>query len=61
MTNNVMGEGLDIPLLGIREACLQLRPPEGAELFKDELYQMSNLFRLSTSQVRGIFRSWFCF
>ena len=51
MTNNVMGEGLDIPLLGIREACLQLRPPDGAELFKDEIYQMSQLFKLSTSQV----------
>jgi choline O-acetyltransferase len=50
MVKNIMGEGIDIPLLGLREAC---NDRNGAfhELFTDECYKISNCFLLSTSQV----------
>lgn len=51
MGENITGEGLDIPMLGIREACKILRPSEELPLFMDESYSQSVLFQLSTSQV----------
>eukprot|EP00095_Tigriopus_kingsejongensis_P012708 maker-scaffold22_size673200-snap-gene-5.47 protein:Tk12708 transcript:maker-scaffold22_size673200-snap-gene-5.47-mRNA-1 annotation:"choline o-acetyltransferase" len=51
MTENITGEGLDIPLLGIREACMLLRPDEEMALFTDVNYSQAALFQLSTSQV----------
>ena len=54
MKENITGEGLDIPLLGIREAARKLKPDQTIELFDDDddVYKKSNLFQLSTSQVR---------
>lgn len=50
MVNNILGYGVDIPILGLREAC---REVEGDlhELFTDESYKIANCFLLSTSQV----------
>lgn len=50
MVQNILGNGIDIPLLGLREAS---REVEGDlhELFTDECYKIANCFLLSTSQV----------
>ncbi len=48
---NIFGEGVDIPLLGIRNATQVLWPDQVHPLFKDPTYSYSNLFKLSTSQV----------
>lgn len=50
MVQNILGNGIDIPLLGLREAS---REVEGDlhELFTDESYKIANCFLLSTSQV----------
>lgn len=48
---NILGNGLDIPLLGLREACREVEG-ELHELFNDECYKIANCFLLSTSQVR---------
>jgi hypothetical protein len=50
MVQNILGNGIDIPLLGLREAS---REVEGDlhELFTDECYKIFNCFLLSTSQV----------
>lgn len=53
MVKNILGNGIDIPLLGLREAS---REVTGSlhELFTDESYAISNCFLLSTSQVGGL-------
>jgi len=50
MVQNILGNGIDIPLLGLREAC---RETTGQlhELFNDDSYKIANCFLLSTSQV----------
>lgn len=50
MVQNILGQGIDIHILGLREACLELEG-ELCELFTDESYAISNCFLLSTSQV----------
>lgn len=47
---NILGNGIDIPLLGLREASIEVTG-EMHELFKDESYIISQCFLLSTSQV----------
>lgn len=51
MVMNILGHGVDIPLLGLREACKELNDGELCELFTDESYAISQCFLLSTSQV----------
>lgn len=53
MVKNILGNGIDIPLLGLREAS---REVTGSlhELFTDESYAITNCFLLSTSQVGGL-------
>jgi choline O-acetyltransferase len=51
MKENIFGEGLDIPLLGIREACRSVLDGKLPDVFEDPVYRESNLFKLSTSQV----------
>ena len=51
MKENIFGEGLDIPMLGIRKTCEELWPDKTLDLFKDPVFQISNHFKLSTSQV----------
>ena len=53
MVENITGFGMDIPLLGIREATRALRA-EPVALFADGVYTTSNLFQISTSQARRI-------
>lgn len=50
MVQNILGQGVDIHLLGLREACHDLGEPM-PELFTDESYKISQCFLLSTSQV----------
>lgn len=50
MVMNILGHGVDIPLLGLREACKEVNG-ELCELFTDETYGISQCFLLSTSQV----------
>ena len=52
MVSNILGDGMDLHLLALRELSKEL---EGdlPEIFKDENYAFSNQFRLSTSQVRA--------
>lgn len=57
MVMNILGHGVDIPLLGLREACKELNNGELCELFTDESYPISQCFLLSTSQVCLVHRS----
>ncbi|XP_037951758.1 choline O-acetyltransferase-like [Teleopsis dalmanni] len=50
MVQNILGNGIDIPLLGLREASKEVTG-ELHELFTDESYNIANCFLLSTSQV----------
>lgn len=50
MVQNILGQGIDIHILGLREACLE-ESGELCELFTDDSYKISNCFLLSTSQV----------
>ncbi|KAG5671591.1 hypothetical protein PVAND_001784 [Polypedilum vanderplanki] len=50
MVQNILGNGIDIPLLGLREASREI-DGELHELFTDESYKIANCFLLSTSQV----------
>lgn len=48
---NILGNGIDIPLLGLREASKEV-DGEYHELFTDESYKIAQCFLLSTSQVK---------
>ncbi|CAG7722187.1 unnamed protein product [Allacma fusca] len=50
MVDNILGEGIDIHLLGLRQQAIELGmdvPP----LFMDETFKIANHFALSTSQL----------
>lgn len=54
MIENILGQGIDIHLLGLREAAKDTSPTAAhplPELFTDESYRLANKFLLSTSQV----------
>ncbi|KAB0800227.1 hypothetical protein PPYR_05967 [Photinus pyralis] len=54
MIDNILGQGIDIHLLGLREAAKDTAPTAMSqlpELFTDETYRLANSFLLSTSQV----------
>jgi hypothetical protein len=51
MKENIFGEGLDIPFLGIRMTCQELWPEKTLEIFEDPTFKVANHFKLSTSQV----------
>lgn len=50
MVQNILGNGIDIPLLGLREASLEVEG-DYHELFTDDTYKIAQCFMLSTSQV----------
>lgn len=50
MVQNILGNGIDIPLLGLREASKE-NDGDYHELFTDETYKIAQCFMLSTSQV----------
>lgn len=51
MIDNILGKGIDIHLLGIKEMALQTTG-EVPDMFRDESFITANHFALSTSQVR---------
>lgn len=54
MVDNILGQGIDIHLLGLREAARETSPTAASplpEIFTDESYRIANKFLLSTSQV----------
>ncbi|CAG9766802.1 unnamed protein product [Ceutorhynchus assimilis] len=54
MVDNILGHGIDIHLLGLREAAKDTCPTAATplpELFTDPSYRLANKFLLSTSQV----------
>lgn len=51
MVQNILGHGIDIPILGLREACRD-QAGELCELFTDDSYKIAQCFLLSTSQVK---------
>lgn len=50
ITENISGHGIDVHLLGLRQAAKDNMIYTG--LFEDEAYTTANHFSLSTSQVR---------
>ncbi|KAK6633861.1 hypothetical protein RUM44_004468 [Polyplax serrata] len=50
MLDNILGNGIDVHLLGIREMAMETTG-EVLELFKDESFGIANHFSLSTSQL----------
>lgn len=50
MVENILGQGIDIHLLGLRELAKDLGEPL-PDIFQDEVYKTANHFALSTSQV----------
>ena len=52
MVDNILGQGIDIHLLGLREQAklMDMR----LDLFEDDSYKIANYFALSTSQVKGL-------
>lgn len=51
MVNNILGHGLDIPLLGLKEATRELGLWDQQEVFTSSAFEALNRFHLSTSQV----------
>nr|XP_022900018.1 choline O-acetyltransferase [Onthophagus taurus] len=54
MIDNILGQGIDVHLLGLREAAKETSPVYSSplpEIFTDQSYQLANKFLLSTSQV----------
>ncbi|XP_045460788.1 choline O-acetyltransferase isoform X2 [Harmonia axyridis] len=54
MIDNILGEGIDIHLLGLKEAAKDTSPHANfplPEIFTDSSYRLANTFLLSTSQV----------
>lgn len=48
---NIFGEGVDVPMLGIKRASEELWPNEPLAIFQDPTFDFANKFKLSTSQV----------
>lgn len=51
MVGNILGQGIDIHLLGLHQAALQIDCAEALPLFQDDSFRQINHFALSTSQV----------
>ncbi|CAH0553094.1 unnamed protein product, partial [Brassicogethes aeneus] len=54
MVDNILGQGIDIHLLGLREAAKETSPTAASplpDIFTDPSYRLANKFMLSTSQV----------
>lgn len=54
MVDNILGQGIDIHLLGLREAARETSPTAAhplPEIFTDASYRLANKFLMSTSQV----------
>lgn len=54
MVDNILGQGIDIHILGLREAAKETSPTAASplpEIFTDTSYKLANKFLLTTSQV----------
>lgn len=54
MVENILGQGIDIHILGLREAAKETSPTAATplpEIFTDPSYRIANKFLLTTSQV----------
>jgi hypothetical protein len=51
MKENIFGDGVDVPLLGLLRASQELWPDQPLALSKDPTYDYANKFKMSTSQV----------
>lgn len=54
MVDNILGQGIDIHLLGLREAARETSPTASSplpQIFLDPSYRLANKFLLTTSQV----------
>ncbi|CAG9827133.1 unnamed protein product [Diabrotica balteata] len=54
MVENILGQGIDLHILGLREAAKETSPTAASplpKLFTDASYRLANKFLLSTSQV----------
>ncbi|XP_076044071.1 choline O-acetyltransferase-like isoform X1 [Oratosquilla oratoria] len=58
MVNNILGRGIDLHLLGLREISKENPELETPKIFSHKSYEVSNHFRLSTSQVPTLSDSW---
>ena len=54
MIKNILGQGIDIHLLGLRQLARQSGCAEATAVFQDSSYGIINHFALSTSQVTAI-------
>lgn len=64
MVDNILGQGIDIHLLGLREAARETSPLASLplpEIFTDGTYRLANKFLLSTSQVTTSINSFMCY
>ncbi|XP_052069853.1 choline O-acetyltransferase-like [Mytilus californianus] len=60
MTENILGQGTDCHLLGLREMAVELGRPV-PELFLDDGFRIANHFSLSTSQVPTTMDAFMCY
>lgn len=51
MVKNILGQGIDIHLLGLRELARHSGAADAVAVFEDQSYKDINHFSLSTSQV----------
>lgn len=51
MIQNILGQGIDNHLLGLREMGREISGGKLADLFNDENYKTAIYYKLSTSQV----------
>jgi len=54
MKENIFGEGLDIPMLGIRMTCQELWPDKTLDLFKDPVFQGPVLINFLQSEFMNV-------
>lgn len=55
MIKNILGQGIDIHLLGLRQLARETACPEAKLVFEDPSYKIIHHFALSTSQVHVCF------
>jgi choline O-acetyltransferase len=52
MVKNILGQGMDIHLLGLRQLARSIKTAKAMEVFEDPSFDTIHHFALSTSQVR---------
>lgn len=57
MIKNILGQGMDIHLLGLRQLARSIKTDEALAVFEDPSFDIVHHFALSTSQVKTIVNS----